>query len=79
VSSRLSHAGVYDVAGLPDTKGFLLQGVNRSDDMDKRMVRRFDMQPNTAGHLWLLIGGHSGHGGLDEFYITQMQVAVRPI
>jgi hypothetical protein len=47
--------------------------------MDKYMVRRFDMQPNTAGHFWLLIGGHSGHEGLDEFYITQMQVAVGPI
>ena len=36
------NAGVYEVADNPGVFGYLLQGVNRSDDMDKYMVREFN-------------------------------------
>lgn len=46
------NAGVYEVADNPGIKGYLLQGVNRSDDMDKYMVRAFGpeegLEPNTT-------------------------------
>lgn len=46
-SHWLMNAGVYDVADHGGLKGYLLQGVNRSDDMDKFMVRRFQLKPDT--------------------------------
>ena len=40
------NAGIFEVADNPGIKGFLLQGVNRSDDMDKYMVREFNKEDN---------------------------------
>jgi hypothetical protein len=65
------NAGVYEVADNPGVHGFLLQGVNRSDDMDKYMIREFGaaegLLPNRRYEVVLDDVAYAGNDGLGAF------------
>ena len=39
-------------------------------------TRRLQVKTNDQGFFWLLIGEHSGHEGLDEYFIIKLKIAV---
>jgi hypothetical protein len=39
-------------------------------------TRRLQVKTNNEGFFWLLIGGHSGHESLDEYFIIKLQIAM---
>ena len=39
-------------------------------------TRRLEVKTDNQGFFWLLIGGHSGHESLDEYFIIKLKLAI---